>query len=191
METNRIFLVAAFCVLLCSMNIHAANPGADTATCTINVTVASIIEWEGGNFAAINLTTIDAQADAPEGTAAYTLWTNCNVVLTADTDADSQLKDQDGGASDTLVTKYKLSVDGDGSASTGSTVAAIGNSSSAAWVLYSSFLATGLQVTHVYNDGNVEVTLSVQATNNADEVADAGDYQAVQTITASWVSDHS
>ncbi len=190
---NRMLVVAACCIaaLLCGTTVYAA-PAPDGAYCDITVTVESIIEWESTNFATITLDAqsgdapIDAHGDAPEGSAAYTLWTNCNVVLTADTSTDARLKN----ANDSLVTKYKLSVDGDGASATGATVTAINNSSSGTWTLYSSFLSTGLQIAHVYTDGNVEVTLSVQATNNTDEVADSGSYYARQTITATWVSDH-
>ena len=163
----------------------AADPGDDSATCAVSVTVASIIEWEGGNFAALAPADITAQASAPTDSETYTLWTNCNVTLTAtNTDLAELTHSRDGGAmEDTLVTKYKIAFDGDGATATGGT-------DSADWILYSSFLSPALEITHFNTDGAVEVTLYVQATNDSDNVADTGLYQAVQTITAAWASDN-
>ncbi|MFA5239253.1 MAG: hypothetical protein WC476_06045 [Phycisphaerae bacterium] len=167
----------------------SADPGPDSATCAISVTVDSIIEWEGANFAAIDLdskeASISAQGDTPEGSEAYTLWTNCNVELSADNTATAQLTD----GTDVLVTKYKISTDGDGDPDTGADAIAVAASGSDAYVVHGSFLATPLDITHVNTDGNVEVTLYVEASNAADEVSDSGAYTATQTITATWTSD--
>jgi hypothetical protein len=181
--------------------------GTDDATCAISVTVDSIVEWEGGNFDAIDLDSqaahITQQNSAPAGSAVYSLWTNSNVELTANNTTASQLTHSRGGGAgveDTLVTWYKISTDGDGDAvagisKTGSTDAAIAASNSDTWVTNDEFLkaAAGnaaLDIAHYNTDGRVEVTLEVQATNDADNVADRGLYQAVQTITATWTSDN-
>ncbi len=36
-------------------SVFAADPGSDSATCVINVTVGQIIEWEGPAYTAIDL----------------------------------------------------------------------------------------------------------------------------------------
>ncbi len=185
---NRIFLVAACSVLLlsCSVKVYAADPGDSVATCDISLTVDSIIEWEGGAFPNINLTTITAHADSPEGQSNYTLWTNCNVTIAADTlTNDARLTD----GTDTIRTEYQLSTDGDGDPATGADAAAIAASNSDEWTIHNLFLATPLLITHYNTDGGVEITLYVKAVQEADEVPDSGDYTAQQTLTAAWDSD--
>ena len=54
------------------------------------------------------------------------------------------------------------------------------------YTLYSSFLSSASVITHVSGDGAVVVTLSARATNDSGNVADAGNYSATQTLTASW-----
>jgi len=195
---TKFLLLCVICIAVTTVTLElafAADPGADAATCAISITVDSIIEWEGANFAAIDLnsqeSSISAQADTPEGNAVYTLWTNCNVELSANNTASGPAELTDG--TDILVTKYKISTDGDGAATTGANATAISNSSSDVWTEYDSFLSTALQVTHVNTDGAAEITLSVEASNDPTghkEVADSGNYTATQTITATWVSDN-
>jgi hypothetical protein len=186
------FLVFVICMVLMvvpAKKIIGAEVGPDGATCAVSVTVDSIIEWEGLNFAPIALTKIDNQSDTPEDSKTYTLWTNCNVTLSANNTAVAQLTD----TVDVLVTKYKLTIDGDGAAATGATATAIDNSDSDQFIEYDQFLNTDLAITHVNTDGNVEVTLHVQASNQDldghKQVADSGNYTATQTITATWGSD--
>ena len=193
MKRTKLLLLIVICVMAICYSpkaAFAADPGPDTAECDITITVDSIIEWEGLAFAAIDLdsqeSSISAQADSPEGSAAYTLWTNCNVELSADNTATAQLTD----GTDVLVTKYKISTDEAGVTATGATVAAVAASGSDTYTLHNLFLDTPLAITHFNTDGNVEVTLEVEATNDADEVSDSGDYTATQTITATWVSDN-
>ncbi len=193
MNKAKILLLIVICVMAICYNpkaAFAADPGPDAATCDITITVDSIIEWEGLAFAAINLdsqeSSISAQADSPEGSSVYALWTNCNVALSADNTATAQLTD----GTDVLVTKYKISTDGDGVAATGATAAAIAASGSDTYTLHNLFLATPLDIAHFNTDGAVEVTLAIEATNDTDEVSDSGNYTATQTITATWVSDN-
>jgi hypothetical protein len=205
MNKTMLFVLTAICVMAFSYYaspVFGDSGGSDDATCAINVTVDSIIEWEGANFAAINLNTqaahITAQAQAPAGSAVYTLWTNSNVALSADNTTASQLTHSRGGGAgveDTLVTKYMIHTDGDGDAiagisKTGATDVALAASAATAWTTYNNFLATPLAISHYNTDGATEVTLEVQATNDTDNVADRGAYTAVQTITATWVSDN-
>ncbi len=180
-NSAKFFLLFAVCIVVISLTAKltlAADPGDDSATCAISVTVNQIIEWEGAAFPAINLAQINAKADTPADSAAYTLWINCNVSLTADNDTDSQLSN----ATDTLKTEYYIDYDGDGSSATGGT--------DTSYTEYDTFVAGGSAVTHVDTDGAVEVTLYARASvAEADEVPDAGAYSATQTITASWTSD--
>ena len=119
------------------------------------------------------------------------MWINCNVAISANNTASGPAELTDG--TDILVTKYKISTDGDGDPATGATGTAVSNSNSDVWTEYDSFLATALQLTHFNTDGSVELTLEVEASNDPTghkEVADSGDYTATQTITATWVSDN-
>ena len=64
---TKMLLVALLVMGLTNVAL-ATDPGDDTATCAIDVTVNQIIEWEGTNFAAISLTpAIAAQGDDPNG----------------------------------------------------------------------------------------------------------------------------
>jgi len=164
----------------------------DPATCTITASVDQIVEWEGANFAAMSCAVITAQADTPTDSEAYTLWLNCNVELSANnTGTVAQLTHS--STSDYLVTKYKISTDGDADPDTGADATAVTASGSNTWRTHTNFLTTPLAITHVDNDGAVEVTLEVQASNDMTghyEVADAGSYGSCeQTITATWTSD--
>ncbi len=174
----KVLLLAGLCF---AAKLALAVPADDLATCSISVTVTQIMEW-ADNFAAISLTTISAQADAPEDNKTQTIYTNCDFEIGADTSIAAQLSLE--SPADTLVTKYKLSYDGDG-------VTATGGSDISTWTDYSAFLPVAGEsaVTHFNGDGAVQVTLYVQATNPSGEVANAGDYTAIQTLTASWTSD--
>lgn len=181
------------CVLVCLTGKIAFAAGPVDATCEITVTVDEIVEWEGANFAAIDLdseASISAQAHSPEGSAVYTLWLNGDITLSADNAGDTAQLEQDGAGTDVLVTKYKISTDGDGDPASGADATAISNSGSDGYLTHDLFLDTGLVVTHVANDGAVEVTLEVEGTNDPaghKEVANADTYTANQTITATWV----
>ena len=195
MNKTMLLLLTVICVMVISYNPRPAfgDTGQnDAATCDVNVIVDTIIEWEGANFAPIHLAHITAQASAPEGSSHYTLWTNCNVALSANNTTASQLTHQRGGGAneDTLVTKYKISTDGDGDPNTGADSTAVQASHSDVYRTYDAFLTTALAITHFNTDGSAEVTLNVQATNDGDNVADTGNYEAVQTITATWGTDN-
>jgi hypothetical protein len=178
----KVLLLVGLCVT--AKLALAGDPGDDTATCSISVTVNTIMEW-AGNFTDITLTAISAQADAPEDNETQTIYTNCDFEISADNTATAQLS----STTDTLVTKYKLAEDGDAVGTTGATAAQEAASNIATWTDYNLFLGTALPITHVDTDGDVDITLYVQATNPAGEVADAGSYSCTQTLTASWTSD--
>ena len=186
MKKKLLLLVFSAMIILIPVKLSlSAEVGPDSATCAVSVTVDSIIEWEGAAFPALVLAAITQQNSAPEDNDSFTLWTNCNVTLSANNTAASQLTD----GTDVLITKYKLTTDGDGTAASGADGDAVTASGSDAYALHNSFLTTPLAITHVNADGNVEVTLYAQATNDTDEVSDSGDYSATQTITATWASD--
>ena len=167
-------IIAVLCLIL-TVGVMAAVPPDDMATCAVSVTVDNIMEWSA-NSPAIPLPTMTTQATAPTGTQSITLYTYDNVNIAADNTNASQLTN----TTDTLVTSYSLSYDGDGVTATGG--------SSVGYTVYSSFLTTASVVKHIPLDGAVVVTLSVKAENDAGNVADAGDYKATQTLTVSWGS---
>ncbi|MFW6118799.1 MAG: hypothetical protein ACOC7S_00530 [Planctomycetota bacterium] len=166
-------VVLAIAVFACA-HMAGAQPADDTATCSVQATVADIMEWDS-NFAAIDLGTISAQADVLTGSSTVTLFTNGDVSITADTSATAELSEP---GSDTLYTEYGLQYDGDGVTATGG--------ADVAYTVYSSFLSGGSAVTHVAGDGAVDVTLQARASNPAGTLGDAGTYSATQTLTASW-----
>ncbi|MGB8225447.1 MAG: hypothetical protein WCE45_01075, partial [Sedimentisphaerales bacterium] len=130
---------------------------------------------------------IARHADAPEGSATVIFdILDVNVteaVITADhITTNPQLHRTTGSPPyDTLVTEYKLSFDGDGSTKTGPTPGAVAASSSDVYKTYDTFLSQSLVITYANGDTDAQVTLYVRASNNADEVADSGDYEATQT----------
>lgn len=166
-------------VLLLLLNANfamAADPGDDLATCDITVTVNTIMEWVG-NFANINLTAISSAADTPSASQTQTLYTNCNLDISADNTTTAQLT----AGSSTLTTEYQLAYDGDGSSTTGGT--------DVGWTDYSTFLSTPSTMTHIDGDGTVDITLSARASITGSGAGDAGVHTATQTLTAAWTSD--
>ena len=174
---RRSLVVGLVLALLAFLAVPAmAAPGDDTATCSISCAVGQIMEWES-NFPAINLGTIASRTASPSDSASVNLYTNGDVEITADNNAAAQLDDGNGN---TLVTEYQLAYDADGTSDTGG--------SDVAWTAYDSFLTGGSAVTHVSQDGVVQVTLHARASNPSGNVADVGSYSATQTLTASWTS---
>jgi hypothetical protein len=201
---TKFIVLTVICVMAISYNTRPVfgedKGGPSAAYCDISVTVDSIVEWEGTNFAAIDLDQqnsghIVAQETVLAGSSHYTLWTNSNVTLSADNTGNSRLTHVGPTQTDYLVTKYKISTDGDGDLVAGITATGSSDTDRAAsgagtWTDYDQFLTTALPILHFDTDGAVEVTLNVQASNDTDNVADRGLYQAVQTITATWSSNN-
>ena len=132
------------------------------------------LSWSG-NFSNINIATpISTQAMSVTASETITLQTTGDAVLTADNSNSAQLS----CATDTLKTEYRLVYDGDGASDTGGT--------DVDWVIYSSFISSGSNITHVGVDDFVDVTLWIRASNYANDMADADTYNATQTITAIW-----
>ena len=165
-----------------NLAMAAPDPAFDAATAAVTCTVDEIIEWDdtvnAGNFLTIAIANISAQADTPEASRSLVLYTNCDLDITADRTTEpnnAQLKK----TTDSLVTEYKLEYDGDGDPDTGGT--------NVGWTDWTTFLgAGGSAVTHVTLDGAVAVTLFARASNADGTLADAGNYHAHQTLTASW-----
>ncbi len=133
------------------------------------------MSWNG-NFPAINLANITSRSSVVEGNSTATLTLTGDAEISADNTIAAQLTESGG---DTLVTEYKLTFDGNGSSDTGG--------DEVGYTSYESFLTTAAYVTHVPTDDEVDVTLYVRASNDPNNVADAGSYTATQTLTASWV----
>ena len=131
--------------------------------------------WSG-DFNDITVTEhITTQNSVVSGSSTTTLYTSDDAEISADNSATAQLS----LGSCTLVTEYRLTFDGDGSSATGS--------STVDWTSYDSFLSPAAGITHISDDNDVEVTLYVRASNQANQLADAGTYTATQTLTAHWV----
>jgi hypothetical protein len=145
-----------------------------TFVCSELLMSQGVMYWES-NFDPITLPNITMQTGESEGEAEVTLFTSGDAEISADNTTTAQLS----SATDTLLTEYKLKFDGDGTTKTGG--ATVGFSS------YDSFLSTPAYVTYVTDDNDVKVTLSVNAKNYNDQVANAGTYTATQTLIVHWV----
>ena len=150
------------------------------AIITLPQIICAVNEYVWGTFnpATISLTNISKQSDVREGSSTITLTisgADPEAVITADNTTAAQLSN----GTDTLVTEYKLTFDGDGTSGSGGT-------SMTEYVAYDTFLSDGLHIQQAGGDTNVQVTLHVQASNRPNEVSDAGDYTATQTITVTW-----
>ena len=132
--------------------------------------------WDS-NFDPIALLSIASQTQTREGSATVTLNTSGNAEISANNTPSGPA--QLSCATDTLVTEYKLSFDGDGSSATGGT--------NTSYETYDSFLSTPVAITYVVSDDTVEVTLYVRASNSNDDVSDSDTYNATQTLTVTWV----
>jgi hypothetical protein len=179
-----VILLMVMLSLGANLAMAAPDPAFDEAEALVTVTVDEIIEWDdtvnGGNFDTIAITpNISAQADTPSASQSLVLYTNCDLDITADNTAAALLTK----TTDTLVTEYKLDydVEADGADTWGVPKD---------WALHNLFLAGGAStpsaVTHETLDGAIEVTLSARASNAAGTLADAGDYTATQTLTATF-----
>ena len=173
-------LAVVLLMAVLSIGANLALALTDDATAVITCTVATIVEWDHlavnpDNFETIAIAPITNQADTPSASKSLVLYTNCDLDITADNTAAAQLTK----TTDTLVTEYKLEYDGAGVTDTGG--------STVDWTEYDTFLSgAGSAVTHVTLDGAVNVTLSARASNDAGNVADAGNYTATQTLTATF-----
>lgn len=178
---RNLFITLLVVTMLCLTAIVAlAAPLPDDAEAVVTVTVEDIMEW-ADNFSPIEISPpITAQDHTPTGSGTATLYTNGDVDITADNvGTEAQLK-LETDPNQTLVTSYMLTDDGgDGTGNTGGT-------DQVAYTDYTTFLSSGYAITHVAGDGNDVITLNAMAANYTGELADAGDYSATQTLTATW-----
>lgn len=135
-------------------------------------------------FADIDLN-ITKQGSVVNGNSTATLYIDGTDGDEVNITADSSAVLTNIASSDTLVTEYKISFDHE---SAGPYTYGIPGEYGESWTDYSTFLSTPAIVTYVPDDNDVEVTLYLKASNNADEVADAGSYSATQILTISWPS---
>ena len=150
--------------------------------------ICALNEYQWGTVTNIDIDTQDghitSQGDVRVGTTTITLnisGDDPEAIITADNSTAAQLTDTDGGATDTLVTKYNLKFDGDGSSKSGGT-----SMEDDVYVDYDTFLSGGVNIQYVNGDYDVQVTLSVKVSNRADNVSDSGVYSATQTLTVAW-----
>lgn len=176
----KFLLLCAVCIVAIVFTVEltfaAATP--TNATCDIDCTVAGQLEW-AGNFTDIDIAEeLTEQNDEIVGSGTATLWTNGNVTITTVGGAPAQLTADVG--TDDLVTEYQMAYDGDGASATGGATVAYDD--------YTTFMVGGnaSAVTHFAGDGAVVLTLSVRASHDNNNVANAGVYSAIQTIVATW-----
>jgi len=136
--------------------------------------IGAIMYWDS-DFGPIVLPNITSRSLPSEGSSSARLVIDGDVEISADNSAATQLSN----ASDTLVTEYRLTFDGDGISKTGR--------ADTDYETYDSFLKPAVRVTYVTDDNDVVVTLHVKASNYANDLANAGTYTATQTLTAHWV----
>ena len=176
---NLVKVVLFLAALCLASSLVLAQPVDSLATCDVTVTVNTVMEWSAASYDDIVLDPITSTTETPSGSSVFTLYTNCDCEISATNTAAAQLQ-HEGPSTDTLVTEYQLAYDGDGFSDTGGT-------DISSWIDYSTFLSPASAVTHVDGDGVVVITLSAQASSGG-QVRDAGDYSAIQTLTAAWTS---
>lgn len=146
-----------------------------TFVCSELLMSQGVMYW-GSNFEPITLANITTQDGVSEGDARVKLFTSGDAEISADNTDAARLT---GPGGDSLFTEYKLRFDGNGVSKTGG--------SQVRFTSYDSFLSSPASVMHVPGDDDVRVTLSVKASNYANQLANAGTYTATQTLTVHWV----
>jgi len=174
---SYLFIAVAISVLSSAPLLAAAQPAPVSATCNISCTVAGIVEWSATDFAPIKLPNLTAKNNQVAGSASLALYTNGDVIITADNSDTTQLSKD---ALHKLITEYRLEYDAVGTGQTGG--------STVGWSDYNSFLTNGSTVRHIPGDGAVEVILSVKASYDSKSPPALGDYTATQTLTVCWES---
>jgi hypothetical protein len=137
---------------------------------------ADYLYWDDDHFATIAIANITNRGDTPSASQSLVLYTNVDATITADTGTAAQLTHETSG--DTLVTEYMLTFDGDGVSATGG--------APTSYQSYEQFLTTPAAINYFTDDNDVTVTLHVRASNSDGTLADAGLYEATQTLTVSW-----
>ncbi|MHC4125675.1 MAG: hypothetical protein ACYSRR_04380 [Planctomycetota bacterium] len=156
--------------------LASAVPPPASATCKISCTVANIVEWSEISFPKVDLGSLTAKNKQAIGKTTLILYTNGDVILSADNDNSAELS----FGPNTLLTKYKLRYDGSGVKQTGGRATA--------WRSFDTFLEEGADIIHIPTDGAVEVILSIRASIKNIRPENSGQYNAIQTLTACWKS---
>jgi len=100
---NLVKVVLFLAVLCLALSVaFAADPGDDSSTCDVTVTVNTIMEWSAASYADIALAAIASTTDTPSGSRDFTLYTNCNCEISADNTASAQLENE-GASTDTSL----------------------------------------------------------------------------------------
>jgi len=159
-------------LILCGVSAStvAAPPLPASATCRITCRVAEVIEWSDESFRDIDLGELNFRERQAEGQSALTLYTNGDVIITADNSQNAELSN----GSHKLDTQYQLQCD------TGILPTD--------WCAYDTFLKEAIAIIHEQTDGAVMVILSVKAEVKDIQPGSGGEYTAVQTLTACWKS---
>ncbi len=146
-------------------------------TLTINATVDTFAEWNSGPYtiAAADWTghiTATNQSRTLTSSKTLTLYANANVaVTTADVAHGGTLTN----GTDTLTTEYQI---------TGNEVRVADRD--AGYITAAAFLGKTYHVDQVAGDGAYNMILDVRMTSPANRAPDAGAYQCVLTMTATW-----
>lgn len=156
----RAICVFILCTTFAGLIIHAAPP--------------RFMYWDS-DFGPIALANITGQNQVSEGSSTVNLIFDEDIEISADNSTTAQLS----SATDTLVTEYRLTFDGSGTSSSGAP--------DTSYETYDQFLTTPVFINHKNNDDDVLVTLHARTSNYSNDVADAGNYTATQTLTAHWI----
>jgi hypothetical protein len=159
-----------------SISAIAAPPPPVSATCRITCRVAETVEWSQTSFNDIDLGELNNRNKQTEGQSAIMLYTNGDVMITADNSSAAQLSN----GPYKLQTQYQLKYDGSGIAQTGGTPTE--------WCTYDTFLKQASEILHAEKDGAVMVILSVKAETDEIKPGSGGEYYATQTLTVCWKS---
>lgn len=163
-------------ILLLILNGFSALAGAfpppppASATCRITCRVAEVVEWSNDAFEDIDLGELSPKRREAAGQSVLTLYTNGDVVITADNSPKAELSN----GLRRLDTRYRLQC-GSGFLQTG-------------WCAYDEFLKQAVEIIHEPTDGAVVVILSVKARADDFSSRSGGEYTAVQTLTVCWKS---
>ncbi|HAL45168.1 MAG: hypothetical protein A2Y12_14895 [Planctomycetes bacterium GWF2_42_9] len=159
-------------LILCGMTAFslAAPPVPANAACRITCRVTEVVEWSEASFQDIDLGELNPRNKQAKGQSALVLYTNGDVIITADNSQNAQLTN----GQYQIQTQYQLQLD-NGVLPT-------------QWFSYDSFLKDAIEIKHVENDGAVIVILAVKAEVKDVQPGSGGEYAATQTLTVCWKS---
>ncbi len=174
MKSLKFTILLLLVVLFGTTVLVSAVPPPTSARCKISCTVAQIVEWSQESFPDIDLEELTVKNKQAVGEASLELYINGDVTIIADNSNSAELT----SGENTLHTEYKLGYDGSGVNQTG------GNFTE--WSPFDTFIKDGAEIIHIPTDGAVEVVLSVKASIEEIRPENAGQYNAVQTLTVCW-----